>query len=80
MISTSDFFFKLKFLLNYFRNTIKLILSIGLAPDQDQRSVGPDLDPNRLKMRDTCTLTGTMVQSGHLTYNKWGLMPPYPLN
>ena len=29
---------------------------------------------------DTCTLPGTMVQSVHVAYDKWGLMPPYPLN
>ena len=32
------------------------------------------------KARDTCTLLGTMVQSVHVTYDKWGLTPPYPLN
>ena len=29
---------------------------------------------------DTCTLSGTMVQSVHVTYDKWGVMPPCPLN
>ena len=29
--------------------------------------------------RDTCTLPGTMVQSVHVAFDKWGLMPPYPL-
>ena len=29
---------------------------------------------------DTCTLQDTKVQSVHVTYDKWGLMPPYPLN
>ena len=32
------------------------------------------------KLGDTCTLPGTMVQFVHVTYDKWGLMPPYPLN
>ena len=27
---------------------------------------------------DTCTLSGTMVQSVHVAYNRWGLMPQYP--
>ena len=30
--------------------------------------------------RETCTLPGPMVQSVHVAYDKWGLMPPYPLN
>ena len=29
---------------------------------------------------DTCTLPGTMIQSVLVVYDKWGLMPPYPLN
>ena len=38
-------------------------------------------DPsNWVNRRDTCTLPGTTVQSAYVTYDKWGLMPPYPLN
>ena len=33
-----------------------------------------------LKFWDTCTLPGTMVQSVHVAYDKWGHKPPYPLN
>ena len=29
---------------------------------------------------DICTLPGTVVQSVHITYDKWGHMPTYPLN
>ena len=29
---------------------------------------------------DTCTLPGIMIQSVHVTNDKWGLMPSYPLN
>ena len=33
----------------------------------------------QIKIRDTCTLPGTMVQSVLAAYDKWGHMPPYPL-
>ena len=39
-------FFKINFLKNYFRNTIRV--SNSLEPDQDWHSVGPDLAPNCL--------------------------------
>ena len=29
---------------------------------------------------DTCILPGTVVQSVHISYDKWGHVPPYPLN
>ena len=43
----SSSFSKLPFLKYSFRTTARL--SNGLDPDQDRRSVGPDLDPNRLQ-------------------------------
>ena len=41
------FFSKSTFSKNSFRNTIRV--SNGLDPDQDRRSVGPDLGPNCLQ-------------------------------
>ena len=41
------FFFKMNFLKKSFRDTIRV--SNGLDPDQDRRSVGPDLGPNCLQ-------------------------------
>ena len=29
-------------------------------------------------LRDTCTLPGTVIQSVHVSYDKWGHVPPYP--
>ena len=40
-------FFKINFLKNSFRNAIRV--SNTLDPDQAQRFVGPDLDPNCLQ-------------------------------
>ena len=31
-----------------------------------------------IKFGDTCTLPGTMVQSVHVAYDRWGLMPHTP--
>ena len=42
------FFSKLAFSIKSFRN--KISVSNGLDPDQDRRSVGPDLGPNCLQM------------------------------
>ena len=47
LLSSADFFSKLIFSKNSFRHTIKV--SNALDPDQDRRSVGPDLGPNRLQ-------------------------------
>ena len=47
LLSPADFFSKLTFSKKSFRNTIRV--SNGLDPDQDQRSVGPDLGPNCLQ-------------------------------
>ena len=44
LLSSGDFFSKLTFPKNSFRNTIKDLDSLN--PDQDRRSVGPDLGPN----------------------------------
>ena len=47
---SADFFSKLPFSKKIsFRNTIRV--SNGLDPDQDRQNVGPDLDPNCLKIR-----------------------------
>ena len=32
----------------------------------------PELRINPENFRDTCTLPGTMVQSVHVAYDKWG--------
>ena len=42
VLSSTDFFFKIKFLKNSFRNSIRV--SNSLDPDQDQQNAGPDLD------------------------------------
>ena len=47
LLSSAAFFFKIIFLKKCFRNTIGLPKS--LDPDQDRRSVGPDLGPNCLQ-------------------------------
>ena len=47
LLSSADFFSKLTFFKHSFRNAIRV--SNGLDPDQDQRSVGPDLGPNCLQ-------------------------------
>ena len=52
MLAATDFFFayffsKLTFSKHFFRNTIRV--SNGLDPDQEPRSVGPDLHPNNLQ-------------------------------
>ena len=44
---SADFFFKLTFSKNSFRNTIRV--SNGFDTDQDRHSVGPDLGPNCLE-------------------------------
>ena len=46
LLSSADFFSKLTFAKNSFRNTIRL--SNGLDPDQDRQNVGLDLGPNHL--------------------------------
>ena len=43
-LSSADFFSKLTFWKNSFRNTIRM--SNNLDPDQARRFVGPDLGPN----------------------------------
>ena len=45
-LSSSDFF-KINFFENSFRNTIRV--SINFDPDQAQRFIVPDLDPNCLQ-------------------------------
>ena len=47
LLSSADFFSKLNFSKNSFRNTIKV--SNSLDPDQDRPYVGPDLGPNCLQ-------------------------------
>ena len=47
LLSSAGFFQKLTFSKNSFRNTIRV--ANGFDPDQDRRSVGPDLDPNCLQ-------------------------------
>ena len=47
LLSSADFFSKLTFSKNSFRNTIRV--SNGLDPDKDRRAVGPDLGPNCLQ-------------------------------
>ena len=44
LLSSADFFSKVTISKNSFRNTIRV--SNSLDPDQDRRSVGPDLGPN----------------------------------
>ena len=46
-LSSADFFLKLTFSKNYFRNTIRVTNSFD--SHQDQGFVGPDLHPNRLQ-------------------------------
>ena len=46
-LSSADFFSKWTFLINSFRNTIRV--SNSLLPDQAQHYVGPDLGPNCLQ-------------------------------
>ena len=46
LLSSVDFFSKLTFSKNSFRNTIRV--ANALDPDQD-RQTGPDLGPNRLQ-------------------------------
>ena len=46
-LSCADFFSNLTFSKDSFRNTIRV--SNGLDPDQDRRSVSPDLGPNHLQ-------------------------------
>ena len=48
ILSSADFFFKINFLKNPFRNTIRV--SNSLDPDQTRHFVGSDLDPNCLQM------------------------------
>ena len=47
MLLLSAEFYQIFFFLNYFSNTIRV--SNSLDPDQDQRCVGRDLDPNCLQ-------------------------------
>ena len=47
LLSPADFFSKLTFLKNSFRNTIRVLNS--LDQDQDRHFVGPDLGPNSLQ-------------------------------
>ena len=47
MLLSAGFFSKLTFVKNSFKKTV--IASNGLDPDQDRRSVGPDLGPNCLQ-------------------------------
>ena len=47
LLSSADFFHNLPFSKHSFRNTIRV--SNGLDPDQDRRSVSPDLGPNSLQ-------------------------------
>ena len=47
LLSSADFFSKLFFSRDSFKNIIRV--SISLDPDQDQRSVGPDLGSNCLQ-------------------------------
>ena len=45
-----------------------------------EESVVPSNENGKINIWDTCTLPSTMVESVHVAYDKWGLMPPYPLN
>ena len=47
LLSSADFFSKLTFSKDSFRNTIRM--SNSLDSDQDPHSVGPDLGPNCLQ-------------------------------
>ena len=54
LLSSADFFSKLTFSKSSFRDTIRV--ANGLLPNQDRRSVGPDLCPSclqRLSADDT---------------------------
>ena len=59
LVSSADFFSKLTFSKNSFRNTIRV--SNSLDPDQDLHSVGPDLGPNCLQrlLADDKSMTRT---------------------
>ena len=48
LMSFANFFSKLTFSKNSFRNTIRVPINLG--PDQDKRSVDPDLGPNCLQL------------------------------
>ena len=47
LLSSADFYSKSTFSKNSFRNSTRV--SNGLDPDQDQHSVGPDLESNCLQ-------------------------------
>ena len=47
LLSSADFFQSYLFQKKYFRNTIRV--SNGLNPDQNRRSVGPDLGRKRFQ-------------------------------
>ena len=51
LLLSADFFSKLTFSKQSFRNTIRV--SNCLDPDQDRLNVGPDLGPNCLKRLST---------------------------
>ena len=59
-------FFKIIFSKNSFRNTIRV--SNSLDPDQDRRSVGPNLGPNCLQRLSADDKSGRLV-STYLTMN-----------
>ena len=60
LLSPADFF-KIIFFKNSFRNTIRV--SNSFVPDQDRRSVGPDLDPKCLQSyQQTTKVASSMVR------------------
>ena len=56
-LPSADFFSKLFFSRNSFRNTIRV--SNGLVPDQDRSFVGPDLGPNCLQSYQQTTVSAS---------------------
>ena len=62
-MSSADFS-KLTFSKNTFRNTTRV--SNGFEPDQDQRYVGPDLDPNCLQRLSAVIASKARVKSQNI--------------
>ena len=61
LLSSADFFSKLHFSKNSFRNTIRV--SNGLDPDQDRCSVSPDLGPNGYQQTTKVTTSRERVNT-----------------
>ena len=60
---SGDFFSKLTFSKNYFRNTIRV--SNSLNPDQARHFVGPDLGPNCLQRLPADDKVGKELMHSH---------------